>query len=95
VSWLGAALDWQSRAVVARHLRVYVRSWHTAFLPPVLEPVTMLVAFGVGLGGYVASLTWQGQPVEYIVYVAPGLLAYATFMTSIFHITWPRSSAAF
>src|SRR5262245_58006899 len=84
MSWLGAAIDWQSRAVVARHLRVYLRNWHTAFLPPVLEPVTMLVAFGVGLGGYVASLSWQGRPVEYMTYVAPGLLAYATFMTAIF-----------
>ena len=84
VSWLTAALEWQSRAVVARHLRVYVRNWHTAFLPPALEPVTMLLAFGVGLGGYVASLTWQGRPIEYMSYVAPGLLAYATFMTAIF-----------
>lgn len=82
--WLTAALEWQSRAVVARHLRVYLRNWHTAFLPPALEPVTMLVAFGVGLGGYVASLTWQGRPIEYMTYVAPGLLAYATFMTAIF-----------
>ena len=84
MSWLTAALEWQSRAVVARHLRVYLRNWHTAFLPPALEPVTMLVAFGVGLGGYVASLTWQGRPIEYMTYVAPGLLAYATFMTAIF-----------
>jgi lipooligosaccharide transport system permease protein len=84
MSWLGAAADWQSRAVVGRHLRVYVRNWYTAFLPPVLEPVTMLVAFGIGLGGYVASLTWQGHPIAYMTYVAPGLLAYATFMTAIF-----------
>src|SRR6185369_10273945 len=84
MTWLGAAADWQSRAVVARHLRVYMRNWYTAFLPPVLEPVTMLVAFGLGLGGYVASLSWQGHPIEYMTYVAPGLLAYATFMTAIF-----------
>lgn len=84
MSWLTAALDWQSRAVVARHLRVYLRNWHTAFLPPALEPVTMLVAFGVGLGGYVTSLQWHGRPIEYMTYVAPGLLAYATFMTAIF-----------
>jgi lipooligosaccharide transport system permease protein len=84
VSWLAAALEWQSRAVVARHLRVYLRNWHTAFLPPAVEPVTMLVAFGIGLGGYVATLPWQGRPVEYLTYVAPGLLAYATFMTAIF-----------
>ena len=84
MSWLAASLEWQSRAVVARHLRVHLRNWHTAFLPPALEPVTMLLAFGVGLGGYVASLTWQGQPVPYMTYVAPGLLAYATFMTAVF-----------
>jgi lipooligosaccharide transport system permease protein len=84
VSWPAAALEWQSRAVVARHLRVYLRNWHTAFLPPAVEPVTMLVAFGIGLGGYVATLPWQGRPVEYLTYVAPGLLAYATFMTAIF-----------
>ena len=84
MSWLAAALEWQSRAVVGRHLRVYMRNWHTAFLPPAVEPITMLVAFGVGLGGYVATLTWQGRPIEYMTYVAPGLLAYATFMTAIF-----------
>ena len=82
--WLTAALEWQSRAVVTRHLRVYLRNWHTAFLPPALEPVTMLIAFGVGLGGYVASLPWYGREVGYLTYVAPGLLAYATFMTAIF-----------
>jgi lipooligosaccharide transport system permease protein len=70
--------------VVRRHLKVYLQNWHTAFLPPVLEPLTMLLAFGVGLGAYVATLTWQGRPVEYMTYVAPGLLAYATFMTAIF-----------
>lgn len=84
MTWLAAAVEWQSRAVVSRHLRVYMRNWYTAFLPPAFEPVTMLLAFGVGLGGYVATLTWHGRPVEYMSYVAPGLLAYATFMTAIF-----------
>ena len=82
--WLTAALEWQSRAVVVRHLRVLLHHWHTAFLPPVFEPVAMLLAFGLGLGGYVASLDWQGRPVAYPTYVAPGLLAYAAFMTAVF-----------
>ena len=84
MSWLRAAVEWQSRAVVGRHLRVYLRNWYTSFLPPALEPLTMLLAFGAGLGGYVASLTWHERPVDYMTYVAPGLLAYATFMTAIF-----------
>jgi len=82
--WLTAALEWQSRAVVVRHLRVHLHNWHTAFLPPVFEPVAMLLAFGLGLGGYVASLDWRGRPVDYPTYVAPGLLAYAAFMTAVF-----------
>jgi lipooligosaccharide transport system permease protein len=82
--WLRAAVEWQSRAVVLRHLRVHLHNWHTAFLPPVFEPVTMLLAFGLGLGGYVADLEWRGRPVAYLTYVAPGLLAYAAFMTAVF-----------
>ena len=60
--WLAAAFEWQSRVIVLRHLRVYLHNWHTAFLPPVCEPVTMLLAFGLGLGGYVGALEWQGIP---------------------------------
>lgn len=78
------ALEWQSWAVVGRHARVHLRHWHTNFLPPAGEPVMMLLAFGLGLGGYVSSLEWQGRTVPYMDFVAPGVLAYACFMTAVF-----------
>jgi lipooligosaccharide transport system permease protein len=82
--WLTAAFAWQSRAVVERHLRVHIRNWHTAFLPPALEPVTSLLAFGLGLGSYVGALAWHGREVPYLSFIAPGMLAYTTFMTAMF-----------
>ncbi len=78
------AFDWQSRAVMGRHLRVHLRNWHTAAVPPICEPLIMLLAFGVGLGGQIAALSWGGQEVGYLAYLAPGILAYTAFMTSFF-----------
>jgi lipooligosaccharide transport system permease protein len=83
VRWLTTALDWQSRAVLSRHVRVHLRLWYTAFLPPAAEPILMLLAFGLGLGGWVAGIAWHGRDVSYLAYVAPGMLAYTTFVTAM------------
>ena len=82
-----AALDWQSRAVLLRHLRVYLKNWYTAFLPPATEPVVLLLAFGLGLGAHVSGIdgsTSAGESVDYASYIAPGILAYTAFMTPFF-----------
>jgi lipooligosaccharide transport system permease protein len=85
---LSAALEWQSRAVVGRHLRVYMRNWHTAFLPPALDPITMLLACGLGLGGWLGHLTWQGRDVGYMTFVAPGL-CFTAIVPTIDHMNLP------
>jgi len=78
------AFAWQSRAILGRHLRVHLRNWHTVTLPPVCEPLIMLLVFGVGLGRQIGSLTWQGRSVDYLHYLAPGILAYTAFMAAFF-----------
>jgi len=79
-----AAMDWRARAVLARNAAVYFRTWYIGLLPPALEPLLFLLAFGLGLGAFVTGLTWQGRRVDYLDYLAPGLLAYASFTTPFF-----------
>jgi lipooligosaccharide transport system permease protein len=81
---LRQVFSWQSRAVLMRHLRVHVRTWHTAVLPPLCEPLVMLLTFGVGLGRQIGELEWAGATVKYLTYLAPGILAYTAFMTAFF-----------
>lgn len=78
------AIQWQSRAVLTRHLRVHLRNWKTVTLPPVCEPLIMLLAFGVGLGRQIGTLEWHGRTLDYLHYLAPGILAYTAFMSSFF-----------
>lgn len=78
------AFAWQSHAILGRHVRVHLRNWYTATLPPVCEPLIMLLAFGVGLGRQIGTLTWGGAPMDYLHYLAPGILAYTAFMSSFF-----------
>jgi lipooligosaccharide transport system permease protein len=78
------ALAWQSWAVLGRHVRVHLRKWYTGLLPPVCEPLIMLTAFGIGLGGQIGGIDWNGRRVDYLTYLAPGILAYTAFMTAFF-----------
>jgi lipooligosaccharide transport system permease protein len=79
-----SAWQWQSRAVLARHVRVHLRNWHTVTLPPICEPLIMLLTFGLGLGAQVGELTWQDHTLDYLHYLGPGILAYTAFMSSFF-----------
>ncbi|MCG7936998.1 MAG: ABC transporter, partial [Candidatus Thiodiazotropha taylori] len=77
-----AMTAWQSWAVLRRHLTVYLRNWHTAALPPIFEPIILLLVFGVGLGSNIPDFDWKSQNVSYLAYLAPGIVAYTVFMTA-------------
>lgn len=40
-----------------------------------LEPVLYLLSIGVGVGGMVSGFTYNGHPIAYATFVAPGMLA--------------------
>jgi lipooligosaccharide transport system permease protein len=58
------------------------------FLPPLLEPVFYLVAFGVGLSVLVGTVQYHGEEVSYVAFIAPALLAINIMQNSFFETTY-------
>jgi lipooligosaccharide transport system permease protein len=71
-----------------RNMTVYRRIWKINFIPPLLEPLFYLFAFGAGLGALVGSITYEGTAVSYIAYIAPALLGINIMYNSFFENTY-------
>jgi len=71
-----------------RNLRVYRRTWAISFIPPVLEPVLYLLAFGVGLSALVGSVQYQGSQISYVAFIAPSLLSINIMYNAFFENTY-------
>jgi lipooligosaccharide transport system permease protein len=71
-----------------RNFDVYLATWKINFIPPLLEPLLYLVAFGIGLGGMVKSVAYEGQTLSYLKFIAPGLVATAIMNHGFFETTY-------
>jgi len=71
-----------------RNLLVYRRTWKINFLPPLLEPLFYLLAFGVGLAVLVGSVSYQGGKVSYVAFIAPALIAVNIMNSAFFENTY-------
>jgi len=67
-----------------RNFDVFTKTAIVNFFPSLLEPIFYLLAFGLGLGGFVSQI--EGQP--YIVFIAPALVAIAIMNGSFFECTF-------
>ncbi|MFA6317304.1 MAG: ABC transporter permease [Elusimicrobiota bacterium] len=67
-----------------RDLDVSLVTWKTNVLPPLLEPLLYIFAFGYGLGGYVEKISYQGGTYDYVTYLAPGMVAVAVMFHAVF-----------
>ncbi len=71
--------SWRFIRVWQRNRDVFFRLWHSEAPGFLVEPVIILLAMGIGLGGYVGLVDGQ----EYIGFIAPGIIAsYAMFSAS-------------
>jgi len=80
-----SGLAWK---VWRRDVDVYMTTWKTNFLPPLLEPVFYVLAFGLGLGSLIGDLTYYGREVSYLRFMVPGVAAVAIMFWSYFENTY-------
>ncbi len=75
--------------VAEREGRVWAHFWHTAALTGVLMPLLFLGAMGFGLGDLVDDNRGTVEGVEYLVFVAPGILAATALQAASGNALWP------
>lgn len=71
-----------------RNLTVYRESWKVNFLPPLLEPLFYLLAFGIGFSGMIDSVRYASKEVSYVQFIAPSLVAINIMNNSFFENTF-------
>jgi lipooligosaccharide transport system permease protein len=75
--------------VTEREARVWRRFWRTSALTGVLMPLLFLGAMGIGLGGLVDDNRTSVEGVDYLVFVAPGILAASAMQGAAGESLWP------
>ena len=82
-------ISWRSIALWKRNRDVFLTTWKTNFLPPFLEPILYLVAMGLGFGALIqADIEYGGESVEYIKFLAPGLVAISIMNGAFYECTY-------
>jgi lipooligosaccharide transport system permease protein len=82
------ALSGRFIRVWQRNLTVYQKIWKVVFLPPLLEPLFYLLAFGVGLSMLVGTVQYEGAAVSYMAFIAPALIAINVMQNAFFETTY-------
>ena len=72
-------------AVWMRNLTNYRRTWKMNLLPNFFEPIVFLLGMGLGLGRYLHD-GMGGQ--DYVVFLAPGLMAANAMNGASLEVTW-------
>jgi len=71
-----------------RNLAVYRQNWKISFMPPLLEPLLYLTAFGIGFSGLIGEVNYGGEKISYLAFIAPALLAINIMNNAFFENTY-------
>ncbi len=81
-------ISWRFWRVWQRNFDVYKATWKVNFIPPLLEPLLYLLAFGVGLGNLLREVSYEGVAISYLKFIASGLIATAVMNHGFFETTY-------
>lgn len=81
-------LSWRAVRVWQRNLDVWKRGWKINFLPPLLEPIFTILAFGAGLGAMIGSVTYRGQDYGYVQFIIPAIISISMMYSSFFETSY-------
>lgn len=73
--------------LVLRNYITYRSAWKL-FLTGFLEPVFYLFSIGIGVGKLVEGFEFNGEPITYAAFVAPGMLAVSAFNGALMDSTY-------
>lgn len=73
--------------ITLRNYTTYKRYWKL-FLTGFLEPVFYLFSIGIGVGQLIDTFTFNGEPIPYAAFVAPGMLAASAFNGALMDSTY-------
>ena len=84
-------ISYRARYMWRRNVDVSLVTWKTNVIPPLIEPVLYILAFGIGLGAYVQKISSDGRAYDYLTFLAPGMIAVGV----MFHATFDTMYGAF
>jgi lipooligosaccharide transport system permease protein len=67
-----------------RNFTVYRRAWKTNLFPPFVQPISLLLIMGLGVGHYVGEI----DGVSYLVFVTAGILVTESMLRAAFECTY-------
>lgn len=67
-----------------RNVDVFTKTATVNFFPSLLEPILYLLAFGLGLGGFISNINGQ----SYLAFIGPALVAIAIMNGAFFECTF-------
>lgn len=67
-----------------RNFTVYRRGWKTNLLPPFVQPISLLLIMGLGVGHYVGEI----DGMSYLVFVTAGILVTESMLRAAFECTY-------